>query len=384
MLSKSRGKTLVLVFGLVLLPFVLCGFIRQLFDGHFSGIDTIVIESSPAGAAVYKNGEYKGESPCKLSLRYSGDTGESFSVTIKKTGYKTRETRISRDDLWPKWNSGAYQSGSVFGKGNTFTFHYALEKDPAYAVPPKPAVAPTIPGSKGIEHAPPVKSSSGHRRIALLIGNGDYREIPLKNPMNDARDMAAALKSLGFEVMLLVNANKKEMVTAIQDFGNRVADSVALFFYAGHGMQIRGENYLIPIGARISSEPDVEFECVPVARLLSQLDYQKSHLNIVILDACRNNPIARSFRSYHRGLAMVSAPKGTIIAYATSPGQVAHDGEGRNSVYTQYLLKYINRPGMSIERYFKVVGQSVSEETMGVQRPWISSDFFDEFSFTVR
>ncbi len=382
--ASARSKALVSVFCLIPLFLVLCGFIRQLFDGHYSGVDTVVIESSPTGAAVYKNGEYVGQSPCKLSLRYSGDTGESFDVIIKKAGYKTKETRISRDDLWPKWNAGEYQSGSVFGKGNTFTFHYGLEKDPAQDVPPKLEVVPTRPSTQGIQTVPPLQSSGGHRRIALLIGNGSYRDIPLKNPANDARDLAAALTPLGFEVTLLVNANKREMITAIGDFGNRVTNRVALFFYAGHGMQIKGENYLIPIDARIRSEPDVEFECIPLARILGHLDYQKSYLNIVILDACRNNPMARSFRSFHRGLAMVSAPKGTIIAYATSPGQVAYDGKGRNSVYTKNLLKYISQPGLSIERFFKTVGQSVSEETIGVQRPWISSDFFDEFSFSVR
>jgi len=378
-----------LLMGMALL--VLAGCIRQMADGHFAGIDTLVIRSEPEAANVYKNVEYMGKTPCNVPLHYAGTGGEAFDLTLKKAGYKPFTTRISRDDLWPKWNSGDYKSGSVFGAGNTFAFNYKLEDDPVFAkaVAPEPArpewvAVPPLTEAKPLPATAPAPSkgrTDRHRRIALVIGNGSYVDIPLKNPENDARELAAALSALDFEVSLSINADKRAMVEAIQNFGNRASDNVALFFFAGHGLQFRDENYLLPIGAVIHSEADVEFECVSLGRILGQLDYRKSYLNIVILDACRNNPLARSFRSYHRGLAVVSAPRGSIIAYATAPGQLAYDGEGRNSVYTKHLLRYIREPGLSVERFFKAVGQSVSDETGGQQRPWISSDFFDEFSF---
>lgn len=220
------------------------------------------------------------------------------------------------------------------------------------------------------------------RRVALVIGNSKYKEAPLLNPVNDARDMAAALQRTGFEVIIATDATQKEMNRAIAKFGDRLSqDAVALFYYAGHGMQVRGKNYLIPIDAEIKSESSVRVESVDVDGVLDQLS--TSDLNVVILDACRNNPFERrANRSVGAaGLAQMEAPKGSLIAYATAPGRTAADGDGRNGLYTQELLKQIQVPGLTIEQVFKNVRREVAKATRDGQIPWESSSMTGDFYF---
>ncbi len=220
------------------------------------------------------------------------------------------------------------------------------------------------------------------RRVALVIGNAKYKEAPLYNPVNDARDMAAALQRTGFEVIVALDATQKEMNRAIARFGDRLTlDTVALFYYAGHGMQVRGKNYLIPIDAEIKSESSVRVESVDVDGVLDQLS--TSELNVVILDACRNNPFERrANRSVGAaGLAQMEAPKGSMIAYATAPGRTAADGEGRNGLYTQELLKQLQVPGLTIEQVFKNVRREVAKATRDGQIPWESSSMTGDFYF---
>jgi len=219
------------------------------------------------------------------------------------------------------------------------------------------------------------------KRTALVIGNSDYEIGNLTNPVNDAVDMASTLKRLGFEVILKKNIRHRDMEEAIEDFGNRLKrGGVGLFYYAGHGIQINGVNYIIPIGAKIKKESDVKFEAVDANRILDEMGNANNGLNIIILDACRDNPLARNFRSSNRGLAIISsAPEGSFISYATGPGQVAMDGEKRNSPYTAALLKYMNVPGLPIERVFKNV--RISLESLK-QTPWELSSLKGEFFFT--
>ena len=222
--------------------------------------------------------------------------------------------------------------------------------------------------------------SAAEKRIALVIGNSKYPSVPLKNPANDARDMAGALRRLGFQVIEKIDVNQKEMNRAITQFGEKLgADSIAIFFYAGHGIQVRGKNYLIPLDAQIASENSVRSETVDVDSVLDQLN--ASSLNVVILDACRNNPFERKFRSAGGGLAQMDAPKGTLIAYATAPGKVASDGEGRNGLYTQELLKLIQTPGLPVEGVFKKVRASVARATADNQIPWEASSLTGDFYF---
>ena len=176
------------------------------------------------------------------------------------------------------------------------------------------------------------------QRVALVIGNAAYKTSPLSNPVNDAGDMAAKLTKLGFDVTLKTNAGQREMNRAITEFGERLKPGgVALFYYAGHGIQAKGRNYLIPVDADIKSASSIFSEAVDVDQLLEQL--APARVSMVLLDACRNNPFERSFRGSAGGLAQIDAPKGTFIAYATSPGKVAADGEGRNGLYTSQRFR---------------------------------------------
>ena len=227
------------------------------------------------------------------------------------------------------------------------------------------------------------QASPSERRLALVMGNAAYKDSPLLNPVNDARDMAAALRSLGFEVIFGENLSQIDMKRNIRLFGEKIRNGgVGLFYYAGHGIQVRGSNYLVPVDATINSEEEVEYESVDAGLVLAQMEAARNRLNIVILDACRNNPFARSFRSTQKGLASIDAPSGTLIAYATAPGSVASDGAGRNGLYTQELLKYLKQPDLSIEQLFKQVRASVRSRTEGKQVPWESSSLEGDFYFT--
>lgn len=228
------------------------------------------------------------------------------------------------------------------------------------------------------------QGSQTERRVALVIGNSAYKDSPLLNPVNDAKAMAQTLRSLRFEVLYGENLSQNDMKRNIRAFGEKIRNGgVGLFYYAGHGIQIRGINYLIPVGATIVSEEEVEYESVDVGLVLAQMAAARNQLNIVILDACRNNPFARSFRSAEKGLASIDAPSGTLLAYATAPGSVASDGEGANGLYTQELLKNMRLPGASIEKVFKQVRIGVQDKTQGKQVPWESSSLVGDFYFSV-
>jgi hypothetical protein len=225
-------------------------------------------------------------------------------------------------------------------------------------------------------------ASPAERRVALVIGNSAYTTAPLKNPVHDASDMAQALRELGFDVVYKENLNQPDMKRAIRALGEKLrSGAVGLFYYAGHGVQVRGENYLVPVDAKIESEEEVEYEGIHAGFVLAQMDSARNSMNIVILDACRNNPFARSFRSAARGLASMNAPSGTLIAYATAPGAVASDGQARNGLYTQELLKVMRTPGLGIEEVFKRVRIAVRDVTQGQQTPWESSSLVGDFSF---
>jgi uncharacterized caspase-like protein len=231
---------------------------------------------------------------------------------------------------------------------------------------------------------PSLLPAATEQRTALVIGNSAYSSGPLKNPINDASDMAAMLKKLGFTVTLKKDATLREMEEAILAFGNSLKrGGVGLFYYTGHGVQVNGTNYLLPIGARINKEADVKYEAVDANRILDEMASANNGLNIVMLDACRDNPFARSFRNAARGLAIVSsAPSGTFISYSTSPGNVARDGDGRNSPYTQAVLENIAKPGLSINNVFMNVRSKMKRETG--QIPWELSSLESNFYFVIQ
>src|SRR5262245_37718456 len=247
-------------------------------------------------------------------------------------------------------------------------------------------VAPMIFGrtiqDRGQTTKRPVAKRTSESRVALVIGNSAYRDTPLPNPVNDARGMAAALRNVGFDVIAGENLTQKDMLRAIGEFGQRLnGGAVGLFYFAGHGMQVKGENYLIPVGADIQKELDVEVEAIKLSRVLNELEEAHNQTSILILDACRNNPFARSFRAVVNGLGQVTAPAGTLIAYATSPGSVASDGPGRNGLYTEELLAAIREPGLKIEDIFKRVRVRVREKSNNNQVPWENSSLVGDFYF---
>jgi tetratricopeptide (TPR) repeat protein len=232
----------------------------------------------------------------------------------------------------------------------------------------------------------PNAAGVAEKRLALVIGNGSYQKArSLANPANDATDVAAALSGLGFEVISGTNLSLKQMNDKVREFGDRLkaGGGVGLFYYAGHGIQVSGRNYLIPVDADIPREDEVDFAAMNLDIVLRKLATANNGLNIVVLDACRNNPFARSWSRGEDGggLAQVSAPTGTFIAYATSPDKTASDGTGRNGLYTSQLLKVIKQPGLKIEEAFKQVTIGVDQASQGNQIPWTSSSLRGEFYF---
>ena len=214
---------------------------------------------------------------------------------------------------------------------------------------------------------------------ALVIGNAAYPRGPLHNTVNDATDMAATLRRLGFDVTFVQDVPLQTMEEAVQAFHLRLRQGgIGLFYFAGHGLQVDGENYLLPLNARIERPQDVRYQALPLGRVVGAMEEAGNGLNILIVDACRNTPVRQSWRASPTGLAAPPTARGMLIAYATAPGRMAADGEGRNSVYTKHLLQAITIPGLSIEQVFKQVRSGVVAETGGHQTPWESSSLLGE------
>ena len=233
--------------------------------------------------------------------------------------------------------------------------------------------------------APPTQAAPADRptsRVALVIGNAAYRDAPLLNPVNDAKAMAAALRDAGFDVKLHTDVDQRAMAAALRDFGDKLRrSSVGVFYFAGHGMQIKGRNYLVPVNAEIQREDEVAYGTLDAQAVLDKMDSAGNGLNLMILDACRNNPFARSFRSAAQGLAQMDAPVGTLVAFATAPGSVASDGQGQHGLYTQHLLQEMRKPGAKVEEVFKRVRAAVRRDSAGKQVPWEATSLEGDLSF---
>jgi hypothetical protein len=223
-------------------------------------------------------------------------------------------------------------------------------------------------------------ASAAEPRTALVIGNSRYAFSPLPNPANDAADIAAALRNAGFNVILKIDADRRAMTEAIGAFGETLKSSRAmgLFFFAGHGVQISGENYLVPVGDGFASERDLTDRAIKAADVVDAMAAANNDLNIVILDACRDNGLGSTST---RGLSRIDSNARLFVSYSTSPGAVAQDGEGRNSPYTKHLTQAIGIPDLTLEQTFKATLKGVYQETRGQQTPWISSSFFGDFIF---
>jgi hypothetical protein len=228
-----------------------------------------------------------------------------------------------------------------------------------------------------------VSPAVAEKRVALVIGNSAYQSVSrLENPKNDALLVAETLSKLGFTLVgggAQVELDKSGFDNAVQRFGSQlIGADVALFYYAGHGLQVRGTNYLVPVTANPTRETDVDFQMVDVALVLRQMEGAGTKLNIVILDACRNNPFGgRGLRASGGGLAQIRAPEGTLLSYATQPGNVALDGDDGHSPYTRALVETMQRPGLDVLQAFNQVGLIVKRATGSSQQPWVSTSPID-------
>lgn len=233
------------------------------------------------------------------------------------------------------------------------------------------------------------------RRVALVIGNAAYKVSPLKNPVNDAQAVSTSLKDLGFEVTLRENTTLRELIESMRQFAVRAQEAhVRLVFYAGHSLQAKGRNYLLPVDTEVQTEDDLPAKSGDVSQLVERLGQHKQGINIVILDACRNNPFSGGTVALPdgrrltwrgaapAGLARMDAPIGTFIAFSTAPGNIALDNpNGKHSFYTKHLLANMQSPGMPIEQMFKAVRVGVAQDTSRAQVPWESSSLIGDFCF---
>jgi tetratricopeptide (TPR) repeat protein len=293
-------------------------------------------------------------------------------------------------------NAGDKKSSQLIIKNNP-------PKDPPKEKETKSTPQSQQPQNSNPQNTEPVTSSTSpatvktiadaykaEKRYALIIGNSNYSKDlgMLKNPVNDATDIATELRQSDFEVQLLTNATYIQIREAVRKFHEKLTNgpkdqTVGLFYYAGHGVQYQDENYLVPIDAQVQFEDDIVRMCFPVQRMvLANMERSNSRMNIVILDACRNNPFPAVSRSLgNSGLAEMKRARGSFIAYATAPGSVASDGTGRNGLYTQELLKALRKPGLTIEQVFKDVRVNVLRLSGDKQFTWDSSNIVGEFYF---
>jgi uncharacterized caspase-like protein len=254
-----------------------------------------------------------------------------------------------------------------------------------------------IAGAAGLAALPYgfAQSAPDSEKIALVIGNSAYKTAPLKNPVADAVAIAANLRQLGFAVVQRENTTLRDLIETLREFSQRAAQSaVRVIFYAGHGVQVNGKNYLVPVDADPQTEDDIPAQSADAGEFIDRLSAIKHGINIVILDACRVNPFGGGvlvdpqgrrirFRgAAPSGLARLDAPAGTLVAFSTAPGGIALDGpNGKHSIYAKHLLAHLSTPGMPIEQLFKRVRIGVSEETQRVQVPWESSSLTTDFCF---
>ncbi len=238
------------------------------------------------------------------------------------------------------------------------------------------------------------KASVDDTKLALVIGNADYKVKPLRNAVNDARSVASAMRDVGFSLIVRENASQASMIDAMKEFWLRGRRSDArVLYFAGHGIQHRGRNYLIPVDMVIDQEEDVPRKAASVDEMVDKLNENNKGVNVVILDACRTPPVLGSTRtrgaggfgaprSWGPGLAQVSAPQGTLIAFSTAPGSIAYDGVDGGSAYTRHLVDQLKTPGQSVEQLFKRVRIGVARDTGNKQVPWESSSLMGEFCFS--
>jgi len=362
-------------------------YVGEFKDDKYNGQGTLTLQDGQKYVGEFKNGKYNGYGTLTDS------TGRKFVGEFKNGKYNGRGTMTYGDSRAPK--EGIWEDNYLIRAEKLSTQpNLALEGDRKKLEEDKRQLAeerkrleddkqkPVMETS--ITLAAPTSFSQG-RRLALVIGNAAYTTRPLSNPRNVADDVSRALKGAGFDVIDLRDATLSQMRSATRQFGEKLmTNDVGLVYYSGHGIEVKGKNYFIPVNADIKSSDEVADQALDVSLILAKMDSAKKGVNILIVDACRDDPFGRSYRSNSRGLAAMDAPQGTIIAYATSPGNVAADGSGRNSPYTRNLVKAMQTPNLPVELMFKEVRRAVREETRNQQTPWENTSLSGNFYFKVQ
>ena len=306
--------------------------------------------------------------------------GNAESLRTLMDGLTRDKVAFSLDGRWiPEETVAAY------GQGKSEQAKKRPQEEPEarqkLVAEPEPAER----RAEGTEKVNAEKQQAAEPRVALVIGNGAYRTegvAKLKNPANDARAIAQALRDVDFRVIEVEDADLKTMQKAFLEFGRALPhNGTALFYYAGHGMQLKGQNYLIPIDATIKTEDELPFETFPMEVVTDRLNNAQARVALVILDACRDSPFGRGMRGASRGLAAIDAARGTLIAYATAPGAEAADGDEEHGLYTSEVLKAMKTPGLEVEQMFRKVRLAVAERSDNRQIPWESSSLIGEFYF---
>ncbi len=368
-------------------------YIGNFANNDFNGLGTFYYADGKVDRGKWKNGEFVGTAKKGVSVPViMWRTPSPKATVVHDIDYKISLCISSKEkprDIQVFVNDKLKIKNAVNGlKSNGASCNFMFERslnlrpgDNIVKVIVKNGAGQTTSETRKIVYN--TEKTKANKRYALIIGNSAYEMGALRNPKNDANAMAAELTKLGFDVVVHTDQTQKEMVEAVKAFGEKISTNkgIGLFFFAGHGLQVGGENYIVPIDAHISNLDDIEQEAVNLNRITGEMDYAKNDMNIIILDACRNNPFEGSESASGKGLASLTAPSGTIIAFATAPGSVASDGVGQNGLYTQELLKSISKPGNVIEDVFKEVRRNVYKMSQQKQTPWENSSLFDNFYF---
>ena len=379
-------------------------YVGEFKNGKYHGQGTITYASGDKYVGEYKDDKRDGQGTYTFANgnkyvgefkdgKYHGQGAYLFSDGRKEIGeYEGRNlngkgVRIRADGS--VYESGFYKDDKLVDSFNvdplSFTRiprqYLVAEKKSTNTQSPAPVVTNQI-DEDALQTDNSSLPTDNRRRFALVIGNANYSSLPkLQNSVNDARLITQSLRSAGFQVSTYENLDMGGMENAIRAFGERLNKTdVGLFYYAGHGVQVKGKNYLIPVKENIKKSFEVPSRAIDVDVVLATLENIKNDLNIVVLDACRSS--FPDERGINRGLASVEAAKGTFIAFATAPGKGAQDGEiGRNSPYTKHLARLIGKKGLHLEQVFKEVRKAVVAETRGDQVPWENSSLMGDFYF---
>jgi tetratricopeptide (TPR) repeat protein len=367
---------------------------RRDFDRAIHDFDE-AIRLSPRLAVAYSNrgDAYRLKNDFDRAI---GDLGEALRLDSKMAAALTSrglafevkgDRERARSDFKAALALPATRGVAETWAVETARAHLAMVEAGAPSLAPAPAAAQPVVSALAPPVASPEQAGAPGRRVALVIGNGAYQHAtPLANPTNDAADLSATLRKLGFDVVEGRDLDKHGMEGKIREFGRRLERAdLAMFFYAGHGLQVADKNYLVPIDAKLERPGDLTLDTVTVDDVLVQME-SEPRVNLVMLDACRDNPLARSLArslgarsgAVGQGLAPIQSAVGTMIIYATQPKNVALDGEGRNSPFTTALLKHIATPGLEIGAVMKRVRADVYRATREKQLPWDHSSLIGD------